>query len=339
MDVQELKTYLIDNDLVPQILESLGCHHIKRHEDYYSCCNPDGDRISAVNVFTSSLAVVNYTRDLDTISKYHDIFTLIQFYNQCNFFGAIKYVCDLFGLSTYHDFNEDMPESIVLTRMMMSIIEDGESTEVDRPLKPISEHILSYYSKCVNDQFLKDNISYRIQDFFELGYDQYSNRITIPIRNYDGALLGIKGRWFGDVPDGLDIQKYIYVEPCSKGKVLYGLDKSYNKIEETRFAYVGESEKFVMQLWEYGYENCVSTGGKTITRYQIDLLSRLCDKVVLCFDKDVEREELQNIADKFLGYIEVWAVIDDGSLLNDHESPSDDPEKWKKLTKQVVRLK
>jgi DNA primase len=242
-------------------------------------------------------------------------------------------------LSLYHDFDEDVPESLIITRELLKMIEENDPQPADKPLSPIPEQILTYYILCVNDQFLSDHITYVTQHFFELGYDPSSNRITIPIRNYDGTLVGVKGRYFGDIPEGSEIQRYIYLEPCNKSQILYGLDKTKDKIEETHFAYVGESEKFVMQLWSYGDYNAVATGGKTISRQQIDLLSRLCDKVVLCLDSDVKEDELKNIADKFLGYVEVYMIVDENRLLVEKESPSDDPEKWKVLKNQLKRIK
>lgn len=339
MEVAELKEYISNNDLIPTILEALNCHHVKKHEDYYSCCNPDGDNRNAINIYYSTLAVVNYTRDLDTISKYHDIFTLVQFFRGCGFFDAVKFVCDQLGISTYHDFNKELPESLVLTKELLKMIEEDEPQESIKPLHPIPEAILSYYIPCANKMFFADHISYDVQRLFELGYDQYSNRITIPIRNYDGVLVGVKGRYFGKIPDGSNIQKYVYIEPCNKGQILFGLDKSRGLIEHNRIAYVGESEKFVMQLWSYGDKACVATGGKTISRQQIEMLSRLCDKVILCLDKDVKQDELQSIANKFLGYTEVYSICDQNCLLVDKESPSDDPEKWRALKECTIRIK
>ena len=335
MDLQLLRNHIVDNDLVPTILESLGCRSIKLHGTYYSCTNPDGDNQNAVNVMLPSLSVTNYTRDLDSVSQHHDVFTLVQFYQDCDFFSAVKYICDCLGLSIYHDFEEDVPESLILTRELLRMIGEDEPIEHEKPLLPIPEEVLNYYISCVNRQFLIDNIPYSIQEQFELGYDPCSNRITIPIRNYDGTLVGVKGRYFGVIPEESEIQKYIYLEPCNKGQVLYGLNKSKEKIEETRTAFVGESEKFVMQLWSYGDYNAVSTGGKTISKHQIEMLSRICDKVILCLDKDVDDEELKNIADKFLESVDVYALKDKNGLLVGHESPSDNPKKWNELKTHI----
>ena len=339
MDLQALREYIVENDMVPHLLESMKCHHVKRHTDYFSCANPDGDNLASVNVYIPSLSVVNYTRDLDSASKYHDIFTLVQFYNSCGFFEAVQFVCNCLGLSVYHDFDEDLPDSLIITREILKMVEEESQADVERPLRPIPEKILSYYIPCVNDIFKNDGISYNVQKTFEIGYDTYSNRITIPIRNYNGDLIGVKGRYFGNIPEGTDIQKYIYLEPCNKSQVLFGLDKTYNKIEAKHFAFVGESEKFVMQLWSYGDQNAVATGGKTISKQQIEMLSRICDRVILCLDKDVEVAELKKIADKFLGYTMVYTVVDEAGVLGKHESPSDDKEKWRILQKCLKRLK
>lgn len=339
MDVSALKNYIAENDKVEDILKSLGCHDIKKHGNCFRCANPDGDNVGACNVFLPSLSVVNYTRDLDSISEYHDLFTLVQFYRECSFFDALKYVCECLGISTYYDFDEGLPKSIILTKQLLHMINEDSTSEQDCKLKPISEKILSYYYPCVNDFFKNDGISYKVQKLFQIGYDASTNRITIPIRNYDGVLVGVKGRWFGDIPKNSDIQKYVYIEPCNKGQILFGLDKTYNAIMHEHICYVGESEKFVMQLYSYGVLNVVSTGGKTITRHQIEMLSRMCVDVVLCFDQDVEKTELQNIANRFLGNVNVFAMIDEEGLLNEHESPSDNIDNWDLLKKRIIKLR
>lgn len=308
-------------------------------KDKYLAANPDGDNLNAVNVFLETLSVVNYTRDLSPISKYPDIFSLVQFYKNCNFFDALKWICSDIGLSTYDNLECELPESVQLSRMLLEMVNDGECQTKEKPLKPIPENILSYYKPYVNDMFMNDNIPYEVQRDFEVGYDPCTNRITIPIRNYDGMLVGVKGRLFKEQLEEGE-QKYVYIEPCSKGQVLYGLDKTIHSIQRKKKCYVGESEKFVMQLFSYGYTNCVATGGKTISKHQIEMLSRMNVDIVLCFDRDVEIEELQRIADNFLGDVNVSAIVDHKGILVEHESPSDNKEKWEKLNEEcTVKLR
>ena len=61
------------------------------------------------------------------------------------------------------------------------------------------------------------------------------------------------------------------------------------------------------------------------------MLSRLCVEIVFCFDKDVEQSEIEELADRFIESVKIYALIDNDDILNDKESPSDNPEKFKYL--------
>ena len=211
--------------------------------------------------------------------------------------------------------------------------------EKEKPLKPISERILSYYKEYVNDLFYEDNIDYSTQKEFEIGFDEESNRYTIPIRSEIGDLVGVKGRYFDrKVPEGEN--KYIYLEPCAKSKIIYGLYKTIECIKAKGRVYVGEAEKFPLQLWSYGYRNSGSTGGKELSQYQIDMLVRLGVDIVLCFDKDVTKEEYEEIAERFPDGVPLFYMFDEDNILDEHESPSDNPTKWQRLVdNNIYRLR
>lgn len=331
MDIAAMKEYILENNYAPVILEKLGCHHIRDKGDYISCANKDGDNQSAVTLYlNTNLTVVNYTRTLNTTKKSHDIFDLAEFYLHINFFEAVKQLCDWCDLDYYKDWNEDLPESLRLTKMLLELDNTINIEDDDAPLKPIPEHILSYYYPYVNDMFKKDNISYTVQRLFEVGYDDYTNRITIPIRDELNNLVGVKGRLFKEQLDENDL-KYLYIEPCNRSKILYGLNLALPHIQEKKCVYVVESEKGVMQLWTMGIYNCVATGGKKLSQTQIDMLSRLCVDIIFCFDKDVEQRELEEIAEKFIESINIYCLLDKDDILEEKESPSDSPVKFKHL--------
>ena len=104
---------------------------------------------------------------------------------------------------------------------------------------------------------------------------------------------------------------------------------------KTGVVFVGESEKFCHQLYELGYYG-VSTGGTKISKTQIEMLTRLNVKIVFCYDKDVSEEELKNISDGFMDGIQIYAIIDKDDILDEKESPSDNPLKWKQLVKNNI---
>lgn len=337
MDVRELKNYIFENNYSEQILESIGCHHIKYHAvgAYWTAGNPDGDNRSAIILYNSeALICLNKTRQMINGSRTTDLIDLVCFVKQVSFPEGLKYLCSEVGLSYYYDFDEDVPDSFkilkLLEEMDSNVIEEKEA-----PLKPISEEILQYYKPYVNDLFLEDHISYSTQREFEIGFDEETNRYTIPIRSELGDLVGVKARYFDrHVPDG--ISKYLYLEPCAKSKIIYGLYKTLPYIRRTGVIYVGESEKFVEQAWSYGDQNAGGTGGKELSQYQIDLLVRLGVMIIFCFDKDVTKEEIEALANKFPDGVPLYYMFDEDNILDEKQSPTDDPVKWKQMKKNNI---
>jgi DNA primase len=198
------------------------------------------------------------------------------------------------------------------------------------PHKFLIEKILTYYKPYLNDMFLNDGISYETQKEFEIGYDEESNRITIPIRSEIGDLCGVKGRLFKkDIAE--DELKYMYLEPCARNKILYGLNKTFPYIKQEGKCIKGEAEKSCLQLWSMGHFNCVGTGGTKISRQQIEKLSRLGVDLIIAFDQDVTKKEIENIADRFTNGIPIYYIFDENHILKEKQSPMDDKNKWEYL--------
>lgn len=340
MNAQQLKEYIADNGYVEQILRAINCHHIQYHSSgYWTCANKDGDNKSAIIIYNNeNLNCTNYTRKITQNDRAADIIDLVCFNNECNFVEGLKFICNIIGIEYYHDFEEDLPDSLMITQLLKDMRSDEEKRD-RTPLKPIPECILTYYRDYVNDLFKDDNISYETQQEFHVGYDELSNRITIPIYSELGDLVGVKGRLFKKNLSDDDV-KYIYLEPCPKGRILYGLNKTIDHIKQEGYVIVVESEKAVMQLWTYGFRNAVSTGGKTISSTQVDMLSRLGVDILFAFDQDVSEEELIDISKKFIDNIPIYALMDKDNILKEKESPSDNPDNFcKLLNNNKIKLK
>ena len=341
MDVRELKNYIFENNYSEQILESIGCHHIKYHSTggYWTAGNPDGDNNGAIILYNNeSLICLNKTRQMIRDNRQTDIIDLVCFIKDLTFPDGLKEICSEIGMSYYHDFNEDVPDSFKILKML----EDMDSNSVDekeKPLQPISEKILSYYKSYVNDLFYEDHISYNTQLEFEIGYDEETNRYTIPIRSELGDLVGVKARYFErEVPDGMS--KYIYLEPCAKSKIVYGLYKTLPYIKRSGRIYVGEAEKFVLQAWNYGNRNTGATGGKELSQWQIDMLVRLGVMIIFCFDKDVKKDELEILAEKFPEGVPLYYMYDEDDILDEKQSPTDNQQNWDYMVKNnIYRLR
>ena len=341
MDIEILKEHILENNFIPTILEELGCHHIRKKDGYFQCANPDGDNVTAVCVYeNTNLTTINYTRDISNGKNIHtDLISLVEFYKNETFPYAVKWICDVLDIDYYSNLDEDLPKSLQLTKMLVEMQSVDTESETEKPLKPISEKILSYFKPYVNDMFNEDGVSYETQAEFEIGYDEFTNRITIPIRDDLGNLVGVKARYFyRQVPE--DEQKFMYIEKCARSQILYGLYKTINFIKRAQRVFVTEAEKGVQQLYDKGYFEAVATGGSKISKSQIDKLTRLCVPIIFVFDKDITKEELDNIASRFIDGTEVYALIDTIGILNEKESPTDDISKFEQLLERCMyRLK
>jgi DNA primase len=335
MDSYQLKEYIIENNKVEFILQELGCQSIKYHSSgYWTCGNPPpSDNRQAITIYNNEfLNVVNYTKDIGTNKT--DIFTLIEYINKCNFFESMLWCCNILELDYYHEPKLDLPESLKITKMLMKM-KSNEDEEEDTPIRVLDEKILDYYKPYVNSYWYDDNVPYSIQREWELGYDESTNRITIPIRDELGQLVGIKTRLFKDKIEEWE-QKFFYIEKCPRNKILYGYNKTSKFIQKSNRVYCLEAEKSVHQLWSYGHKNSIAFMGKKVGQQQINKLSRLNCEIILCFDRDVGKKEIENLAKRFIDGINIFAIYDEDNILNEKQSPSDDPIKWKHLVENNI---
>ena len=337
MDAQRLKEHILDNNLVPDILMELGCHHIKVRSDMVQCANPDGDNVTAICVYLNeNLTTLNYTRQMLSSGQVRttDLMDLVSYVHECSFFETIKWLCGFCGLDYYAD-EEEMPESLQVLQFLNQMNKECVGEEEDMtPLKPIDPKILEYYLPVGNIMFEKDGISLSTQRFFNIGYDPQTNRLTIPIYSEIGHLLGVKGRIFQEeIEDGQN--KYLYLFKTNKSKILFGLDKNLENIIKQGIVYVTESEKGVMQLYDMGYYG-VATGGSKISKYQINMLTRLGVQIVFAYDKDISEDELKKIGEQFVEGVSVYAIIDKDDILKEKESPSDDVSHWLHLVQNNI---
>lgn len=334
MQVNELKEYLLNNELCEDVLTALGCGHVRNRGEYISASNPDGgDNKQAITLYLSeNLNCIDYTRQISKTKRATDIFDLVAYFKQCTFAESMKWVCDTVGLDYYHE-PDDVPESLKILRFLKDM-STGSDDEDNTPLKPISEDVLRYYLPYGNKMWEDEGISLETQREFNIMYDPQTNYIAIPIFDSIGSLVGIKGRYFG-ISDEYH-SRFTYLEKCNKSKVLYGYWQNKEFIKNNKYIIVVESEKSVLKLAEYGYRNVVSTGGKTISKYQVELITRTGCVPIFAFDEDVKEDELEDIANLFIDGVSIYAVIDRDGLLEEKESPMDRQDVWRELYKNNI---
>ena len=305
---------------------------------------PDGDNPKSITIYLDEyLSVVAYTRNIKDQYGGSDIISLVGFINQeSNFSINLKWLCDAVGIDYYGKFDDEIPESLKWTKWMVKSLE-GDNEEESEYLKPISEKILTYYENRPHKILTDDGIPPEIQVLFEIGYDLDSHRITFPVRDEIGTLVGIKGRalyeWQGD--------KYIYLERCAKSHILYGLWQNFEDIKKSDSVIVVESEKSVMKLYSYGYFNAVAIGGHQLSKIQVEKLSRLgVSEIIICYDEDAYRDketgkiikkDYKTEVSNFVSQQKVSIMIDETrELLKEKESPADNQEVFETMFEKRI---
>lgn len=120
---------------------------------------------------------------------------------------------------------------------------------------------------------------------WQFGWDVDSNRITLPVRNEDGLLVGFKARAIDNrKPKYLNLGGERYGFPSFlKNLVVFGLDRARN--ESTDLILV-EGEFNVVKLWQHGIKNAVAINGSYFGPRQIRMLRDCAERVTLFFDTD-----------------------------------------------------
>ena len=115
-------------------------------------------------------------------------------------------------------------------------------------------------------------------------YDRLRDRITFPIRNAQGELIGFGGR----ILDRGE-PKYLNSPETAlfhKGEELYGLFEGRAAIQRQGYVLVVEGYLDVIALAQHGVGNAVATLGTACTTEHVRKLFRHCGQIVFSFDGD-----------------------------------------------------
>lgn len=260
---------------------------------------------------------------------YNDIYLVIL---DCSLFKE-----DNESLNTYH-----------------SIKDEYSQRKIRQELPSYSERILDIFIKYYPIEWLNDGITKEVMDKFNILYSPVENKIIIPHYDINNRLVGIRGRALNKNEVEL-VGKYMpvqiegqwYSHPLSLN--LYGLNKTKENIKESGIVYIGEAEKFVLQMDSFSIPNCaVAVCGSKLNKYALDILIRNCypKEIVVCFDKEqIDKydntyfNKLYEMCKKYQNYANFSFIYDKDNLLNLKDSPTDKGEEvFKKLLRKRVKV-
>lgn len=117
-------------------------------------------------------------------------------------------------------------------------------------------------------------------------FDRFKGRVMFPILSMSGRTLGFGGRI---LTNDKKTAKYLNSPESDiyhKSKVLYGIYHAKQAIAKEDNCYLVEGYTDVIQLYQAGITNVVSSSGTALTPEQIRLINRLTKNITLLFDGD-----------------------------------------------------
>ena len=328
MDTISLKKYIFENKKVEDILQEIGCNHIKYHpiKDYFSCSNYNGDNQGAINVRNNEyLNVVNWTREKE-FGDGSDIITLVQYNKNMSFIEAIKYIHKILGLP--FEFKKPIPEKKYDPWALHKKIRSRRKSVNVEDILALEDELLNDYVPLLHISWAKEGITERARNKFKLCYSYKRKRVIIPIHHWlTKELIGFNMRTTVDNYDEFDIPKYLITPTYQKSNNLYGLAENYNSIVLKRIVTVFEGEKSTLQRYSLFDDTCVSLQGKSLSDEQARILFGLNAEVVFAFDKDVDINEIRHVCEKLYKKRVVSYIYDKWDLLDEKDSPMDKGDK------------
>lgn len=229
-----------------------------------------------------------------SINTHGNLYSLVMKTKHLSFPKALKYIAETLGLEK-SQFSQKI-------RYPFGGFYKGLMREIREPeysMTTYDDSILNDYIGKYNLMFFKDGINFQTQQFFNVGFDIETLRITVPEYTLDGRLCGIMGR-LNDSRCPKD-ERWLPIIPCSRSLTLYGYHHNYETIQQKNIVVVGESEKFVQQLHSMGSYVGLATCGCDVSEIQAKHIKALMtSKIILAYDEGLEEDQIRTQAEKLI---------------------------------------
>lgn len=284
---EEVKAKLLEQpESIINILETFGLHKVRINGREIRGAREEGSNPTAV--------VIKLVNNENLLVKDYELNTVLDLINylikikKCEFKDVMNAIQQELHLNSIYNYKRKIG-------LFGGLYDNISRSNSEISVTTYSEEILESYGNTPCTLWIKDGISLSTQRKWGIGYDVLSQRITLPIRTSTGEIMAIKGRLNGE-PEEFE-PKYLYVVNGPMSQTLFGYSENYSSLYENEILVV-ESEKSVLKLDSWGYNNVVALGSNSLSITQAKLLMSLNPKcVTFMLDRDLPLENTKKNAD------------------------------------------
>ncbi|QCI25850.1 DNA primase [Buchnera aphidicola] len=239
-----------------------------------------------------------------------NIIDFLMQYHQFNFIESIHELANITGtdipklysekiIKKYYKKNELYQTNQIAEKLYFKNIKLQHSKIAQIYLKnrKINIHMINYFNIGFshNQFFLSKNIKNKkyINNLIYLGviykknninqYDRLYHKIIFPIKNKYGKITGFGGRSLNsNHPKYINSPKNIIF---NKSDQIYGIEK-INIQKNNTYILIVEGYFDVISLTQFNIKNVVAILGTNITKYQINILFKITNHIIFCYDGD-----------------------------------------------------
>lgn len=267
--LEEVKSKLLESpESIQHILETFGFDNVRIRNNEIRCAFEHG---------TNPTAVVIRLRDNDELfvkdyrnNTCYDFITYLVKVKNIKFKDVLSAIKQETGIVSLYNYKRKVG---LFGGLYDNIRKQKDETEV----QTYSEDVLEEYERLPNLLWLRDGISLDVQRKWNVGYDIESQRITFPIRTPTGEIMAIKGRANFELSE-LE-PKYLYLRNGPMSQTIFGFSENFDDLYDGDIL-VFESEKSVLKLDSWGYNNAVALGSNSLSTTQAKLLMSLNPKSI-----------------------------------------------------------
>ena len=241
-----------------------------------------------------------------------NVFTFVQDYENVSFMEAVSIVADKCGIELSFDptkavvadaFVEEHKIMDLSQKFFVNNLKTSFGKEATKYLneRGISEDIIKEFgiglSLDTNDSLyqLLSKKGYSTSQLDAIGlisnsngdiYDMFTRRITFPLWDKDGKIVGFSARIYRGEKN---VSKYMNSRETKifrKGETLYNYHNAKDAAKREKEIIVVEGFMDAIRISSIGLKNVVALCGTAMTKEQISLLKKLRCKVILCLDND-----------------------------------------------------